>query len=88
MSEPLTMRALAAIADIYSGGGVPVEARLAPASMGLLRSLVEPDPTKWAPAPRGASSFFGIRLIVDPEVPDRRVEFRDRYGDVCRVIDL
>lgn len=82
------MAALLAAGDELAYRNAPVEARLNAASLRSLKTLVAPDPYLSAQAPTPFPTFTGIRLIVDPEMPPNRIEFRDRDGSVTARFDL
>ena len=88
-AEVLTMAALKQTADELAYLNAPVEARLASATLIALKLMLEPDPRNTPlPPPSPFETMTGLKLIVDPDVPPLRLEFRDRDGNVVSSFDL
>ena len=62
----------------------PVEVRLDADSLNWLRARLAPPLF----TPASPFDIGGVRLIVDPTIPPRRIEFRDRDGNVVSSFDL
>lgn len=62
----------------------PVECRASPYGLSCLRLMFARPSTP----PTPLDLISGLRVIVDPELPNNRIEFRDRDGKVTYAIDL
>lgn len=80
----LTMHALKEAADQLAYLNAPVEAHLTADCFIALRMML--------PAPERPTSplhaIIGLKLIVDPDLPKWRIEFRDQKGKVVSSFDL
>ena len=73
------------MADELAYLNAPVECRTSQYGLKFLRLVLGPPPPT---PPTLLNSISGLRVIVDPTVPERRIEFRDRDGRVVDSIDL
>jgi hypothetical protein len=76
---------LAKAADELAYRNAPVECRTSQAGLRFLRLAFGAPRTPPTPLD---SLYYGLRVIVDPDVPENRIEFRDKDGHVVQSIEL
>lgn len=84
----LTMAALKEAYDQLAYLNAPCEARLSNLSLKKLRVMLEPPPERPLAPTSLVSSMYGLKLVVDEDLPFNRIEFRDRDGKVMSTYDL
>lgn len=75
------MESLKEAADELAYRNAPVEARLALATLIALKMAFPSDMSR-------ISTYSGLRLVVDPEIEPRTIEFRAADGTVTATVKI
>lgn len=88
--DGLTPEARLLYADLYRAAEqlaylhAPVECRTSHYGLRFLRTAFPHPP--FSPTPLAMMS--GLRVLIDPDLPEKRIEFRDGGGNITHSIDL